>query len=75
MTEAALPLERIDSSNQLGVGVAANGEVRIHWQPTEAPLRLTRSQALNLLAWLSVMIDPFDEQRPKLVKLIIEKRP
>jgi hypothetical protein len=70
MNEAELAFEKQDTSNQFGVGVAGNGELRIHWQPTEAPIRLSREQALNLGAWLLVLADPEGKKSERLMKQI-----
>jgi len=65
-----LDFGKVDSSNEFGVGIAGNGEVRIHWQPTEAPVRLSHQQAVNLLAWLRLLVDPTGQESARLIERI-----
>jgi hypothetical protein len=59
-------MSELDSSNQFFVGV--NGDVLVILRPVPShPRGLTREQALNLAAWLSLLADPdgkeFDRMR------------
>lgn len=65
-TPAPAPVPKPDSSNQFAVGVL--GKLFVINMPVPRPM--TREQALNLAAWLAVLVDPDGKEFERLVKEI-----
>lgn len=65
-TPAPAPVPKPDSSNQFAVG--ALGKLFVINMPVPRPM--TREQALNLAAWLAVLVDPDGKEFERLVKEI-----